>query len=78
MSKNPAETAYKLAKLSDTYEETVSKKETSPKAEKVLKNASRPTSSQAVSSSLQSQANDFTKMSPSQVWEISQKYARGA
>lgn len=77
-SKNPAETAYKLAKMSDEYEESNMKKPTSPKAEKILKNSTRPVSSNSVGSNLQTQADDFSKMSPSQIWEMSQKYARKA
>lgn len=78
MSKNPAETAYRLAKISDEYEETKVKQQTSPKAEKILKNASRPTSSNAVSTGLKTQADDFSKMSPQDIWSMSQKFARGA
>ena len=78
MSKNPAEAAYKLAKISDEYEESTVKQQTSPKAEKIMKNAQRPVSSNAVSSSLKTQADDFSKYSPQQIWEMSQKYARGA
>jgi hypothetical protein len=78
MSKNPAEAAYKLAKISDEYEETMSKQQTSPKAEKIMKNAQRPVSSNAVSASLKTQADDFSKLSREQVWEMSQKFARGA
>lgn len=77
-SKNPAETAYKLGKLTDDYEETTMKQSTSPKAEKVLKNTSRPISGNAVGSPLKTQAENFSKMSPDQVWAMSQKYARGA
>lgn len=77
-SKNPAETAYKLGKLSDSYEESKMKQQTSPKAEKILKNASRPVSSNAVGTPLKNQADDFSKMSSQQVWEMSQKFARGA
>ncbi len=76
-SRNPAETAYKLGKLSDQYEETMTKKETSPKAEKILKNASRPTSGNAVSAPLKGQADNFSKMSKEDVWNMSQKYAKG-
>jgi hypothetical protein len=79
MSKNPAETAYKLGKLSDSYEEQMTQqKPTSPKAEKILKNSSRPTSANAVSPSLKKQADQFANMSPQEVWAQSQKYARGA
>lgn len=77
-SKNPAEAAYKLAKFSDEYEASMAKQPQSPKAEKILKNSQRPVSSQAVSSPLKSQADDFSKLSPQQVWEMSQKFARGA
>lgn len=77
MSKNPAEAAYKLGKLSDSYEESMTK-QTSPKAEKVLKNTSRPISGNAISPSLKSKADDFSKMSSQQIWEQSQKYARQA
>lgn len=77
-SKNPAETAYKLAKLSDEYEDAIMKKDVSPRAEKILKNSSRPVSANAVNSSLKSQADNFSNLSQSQVWEMSQKFARGA
>lgn len=78
MSKNPAEAAYKLAKISDEYEESTVKQQTSPKAEKILKNSSRPVSSNAVSHPLKSQADDFSKLSPQQIWEMSQKFAKRA
>jgi hypothetical protein len=78
MSKNPAETAYRLAKISDEYEESKVKQQTSPKAEKILKNASRPTSSNAVGNTLKTQAEDFSKMSSQDIWSMSQKFARGA
>lgn len=77
-SKNPAETAYKLGKLSDNYEESTMPQKTSPKAEKVLKNNSRPVSSNAVGSPLKTEADKFSKMSKQEVWEMSQKYARQA
>lgn len=77
-SKNPAETAYRLGKLSDSYEESMAKQQPSPKAEKILKNSARPVSSNAVSTSLKGQADNFSKMSKQQIWEMSEKYARGA
>ena len=77
-SKNPAETAYKLGKLSDGYSESVEKQEVSPKAEKIMKNASRPVSSAAASTPLKTQAESFSKMSKADIWEQSQKYAKGA
>lgn len=76
-SKNPAQTAYKLGKLSDNYEEGM-KKETSPKAEKILANTKRPLSANAASSTLKTQADKFSNMSKQEVWEQSQKYARSA
>lgn len=77
-SKNPAETAYKLGKISDSYEEGTMKQPTSPKAEKILKNSARPVSGNAVGNPLKSQADSFSKMKPNEVWEMSQKFARGA
>jgi len=77
-SRNPADTAYKLGKLSDSYEETVTKQTTSPKAEKILKNTQRPVSSNAAGTNLKSMAKDVSNMSPQQIWEESQKYARRA
>ncbi len=78
MSKNPAETAYKLAKISDEYEAASMKQKPSPKAEKILKNSQRPVSSNSVGSPLKNQADDFSKMSQQDVWALSQKYARQA
>jgi hypothetical protein len=77
-SKNPAETAYKLGKLSDSYEETMAKSSSpSPKAEKILKNTQRPVSSNA-SGTLKQQADHYSKMTKEQIWAESQKYARQA
>lgn len=75
-SKNPAEIAYKLGKLSDSYEESNMKQQTSPKAEKILKNSNRPLSGNAVGNPLKTQADTFSKMKPSEIWEMSQKYAK--
>jgi hypothetical protein len=77
-SKNPAETAYRLGKLSDQYEEYMTKQQTSPKAEKILKNVNRPLSGNAAGQPLRSQAESFSKMSKDEVWSQSQKFARGA
>lgn len=77
MSKNPAETAYKLGRLSDQFEET-SVKTTNPKAEKILKNSSRPVSSHSTTPSLREQADNYAKMTPQQVWAQAQEYARRA
>lgn len=76
-SPNPALTAYKIGKLSDEYEESVTQQKVDPKAEKILKNTSRPVSSHSAPVPLKSQVNDVSKMSQAQVWEMSQKYARG-
>lgn len=77
-SKNPAETAYKIGKLSDDYEMSVAKQATSPRAEKILKNSQRPVSGNAVGSPLKTQADNFSKMSKQEIWAASEKYARGA
>lgn len=76
-SKNPAETAYKLGKISDQYEEGMTKAALSPKAEKILKNSQRPTSSNAAGG-LKTQADKYANMSPADIWAESQKYARRA
>lgn len=82
-SKNPAETAYKLGKLSDTYEDQMGKQQVSPRAEKILRNSSRPVSGAAVGSPLKTQADQFSKLDPREsgdrqkIWEMSQKYAKG-
>jgi hypothetical protein len=76
-SRTPAETAYKLGKLSDEYEANMAKKDISPKAEKVLKNVNRPTNSNAVGN-LKNQSEEATQLSPQEIWARSQKYARQA
>lgn len=76
-SKNPAETAYKLGRLSDDYEAGMTKAAPSPKAEKILKNSQRPTSSNAAGS-LKSQADKYANMTQADIWAESQKYARRA
>lgn len=76
-SPNPALTAYKIGKLSDEYEEVSKEQNVNPKAEKILKNASRPVSSHSAPVPLKSQVQDVSKMSQAQVWEMSQRYARG-
>lgn len=76
-SKNPAETAYRLGKVSDEYEASMQKQEVSPKADKILKNSQRPVSSNAVGSPLKSQAENFSKMSKQEIWNMSEKFARG-
>lgn len=77
MSKDPAAAAYKLGKLSDSYEEQSNQRAVSPKAEKILKNTARPASGNTVSGPLKGQAEEISKMSHQQVWELSQSYAKG-
>lgn len=77
-SPNPFKLAYQMAKSSDDYEASMTKQQTSPKAEKILKNSNRPTSVQSVSPSLKQQAQDFSKMSQQDIWQQAQKYARQA
>lgn len=77
MSKNPAQTAYKLGRMSDKFEETTMK-QTSPKADKILKNSARPVSSHSSTTSLQQQSNAYSKMSQADIWAQSQAYARRA
>jgi hypothetical protein len=77
-SRNPAQKAYQLGKLSDDYVEQSTKQQVSPKAQKILKNASRPVSANAIGAPLKNQAEDFSKLSAQDVWSMSQKYARGA
>jgi len=76
-SSNPALTAYKLGKLSDEYEAQNVQQKVDPKAAKIMKNSDRPTSSHAAGAPLKSQVGDVSKMSSAQIWEMSQKYARG-
>lgn len=76
-SKNPAETAYRLGRLSDQFEET-NVKTTSPKAEKILKNSARPVSSHSGQTTLKSQADTYSRMSPADIWAESQSYAKKA
>lgn len=77
-SKYPAEAAYLIGKNSMHFKDTTMKKETNPKAERILKNAQRPVSGNAVGSPLKTQASDFSKMSKDDVWKQSQEYARRA
>lgn len=77
-SRNPAETAYRLGKLADNYEEPMKTKENTQKAEKIIKNSSRPVSGNSLGAPLKGQADEVLKMSPKDIWEQSQKYARGA
>ena len=76
-SKNPAQVAYMLGKMSDKYSEGVIKQQNSQKAEKILKNTQRPVSAAAVSAPLKSQADNFSRRSKEDVWAESQRYAKG-
>ena len=71
-SKNPAQTAYMLGKMDPGYIES-SQKQVSPKAERVLKNTSRPLSGNAASGPLKTQADNFSNMSQQDIWSMSQK-----
>ncbi len=78
-SANPAETAYKLGKLSDHYEDSMKEAPTSDKAAKILKNSQRPVSGNALGTPLKTQGDKFSTMKPGKdVWEMSQQYAKGA
>jgi hypothetical protein len=77
ISPNPALTAYKLGKLSDEYEAQSQQQNVSPKAAKILKNSERPASSHSAPVPLKSQVGDVSKMSQQEIWNLSQKYARG-
>jgi len=78
-SENPAETAYLMAKMSTSYRETnKGSPDNSKKAEKIIKNSSRPTPAASVGSPLKSQADSFSKMSKQDIWTMSQQYAKGA
>lgn len=74
-SKDPAAVAYKLGKLDMSEQETAP---ANPKAEKILKNASRPVSGNAVSQPLKKQADEFAKMSQADIWKLSESYAKKA
>jgi len=76
-SRNPAQVAYMLGKMSDQYGDSVNKQQNSQKAEKILKNTQRPVSAAAVSAPLKSQADSFSKQSKEDVWAQSQRYAKG-
>lgn len=78
-SQDPYATAYRLAKASEEYEKEMTKQEKpNPKAEKIIKNTNRPLSAQAAGGSLKSQSDYFSNLTPAQVWEASQKYAKRA
>lgn len=74
---NWAEMAYEMAKSTPEYKKAMEGK-TSPQAEKVIKNANRPTSVNAAPSTVKSKVDVFTNMSPAEVWAKSQEYARRA
>lgn len=74
---NWAEMAYEMAKATPEYKEAMQGK-TSPAADKVLKNAKRPTSVNAASSSVKQKVDAFSTMSPAEIWAKSQEYARRA
>ena len=75
---NPYAMAYRLAKASEEYEGEMKQQKPSAKAEKIIKNSERPLSSNAVPASLKGQADYFTNLTPDQVWQKSQEFARRA
>jgi hypothetical protein len=77
-SPNPFVMAYNLAKSSEEYQKEMVKQKPNAKAEKILKNVNRPLSSSAAGASLKTQADMFANLTPSQTWEMSQKYAKKA
>ncbi len=78
-SKNPIQTAYKLGKLSDDYQEQPMKNNDAvQKAEKMIKNSQKPLSGNAAGGSLKGQAEKYAKMSPQDIWKESQSYAKRA
>lgn len=76
-SKNPAEAAYRLGKMSDRYDSSKGAN-VSPRAEKILKNNARPVSSHSGQTTLKSQSDMYSKMSPADIWAESQNYAKRA
>lgn len=72
-SKNPAETAYRLGKISDDYVEHEMQR-TSPRAEKVIKNSQRPGSSHSAQS-LKTQVSEVTNLTAAETWARAQEYA---
>jgi len=80
-SPNWAELAYRFAKSSPEYEAEMSKRQQArvqPEIEKVLHNNERPLSSTAAGSSLKSQVEQFSTLSPEDVWKKAKEYARKA
>ena len=74
---NPAEEAYMLGQMLARRKGSAPSV-TSPKAEKVLKNANRPVSSATLGAPLKGQ-KDGSQLKPgADVWAMSQQYARGA
>jgi len=71
-TKNPFLTAYQMAKAS-APEQTVSNPK---KAERIMKNASRPLSA-AAAPGLQGEAATFAQMKPEEIWKMSQSFAKG-
>ena len=77
-SENPAETAYRLGKLTPAYKKN-EEQVMSPKAERIIKNSQKPVPPHAVSGGnppLKDQAQVFEKMNKQDIWKLSQQYAR--
>ena len=77
-SPNWAEMAYNLSKATPEYQNKVTQKKTDPAIERAKKNAERPVSSSAAPSNLKGAVDAFASLSPEEVWNKSQEYARRA
>src|SRR5271170_1631864 len=71
-TKNPFLTAYQMAKANAPDKPASNPK----KAEKILKNISRPLSA-AAAPGLQGEAANFAQMKPDEIWKMSQNFAKG-
>jgi chemotaxis protein histidine kinase CheA len=75
---DPAQEAYILGQMIARRNGKIAAAPMSPKAEKIVKNATRPLSGNAIGAPNKGQ-KDTNQMKPgSDVWEMSQKYARAA
>lgn len=75
-TKNPFLTAYQMAKAQSPTPEATQVQSNPKKAEKIMKNVSRPLSA-ASAPGLQGQADTFAQMKPDEIWKMSQQFAKG-
>lgn len=75
MSSDPAALAYSLGKTELMKQSETAAK--NPTAEKILKNSEKPSSVFASGNSLKSQSENFSNLSLSEIWKMSQQYAQG-